>query len=349
MRLALAQAQRSFQGGEVPVGAVLVRAGASAQPVLACAHNQPIGLHDPSAHAEILALREGARKLQNYRLDDCELFVTLEPCAMCAQALLHARVKRVVYGAREPKTGAAGSVLDLFALPQLNHHTQVQGGVLERECAELLRRFFQQRRQVQRQQAEPLREDALRTPESAFAPIVSCFPQWQHNHVYHRDLTGLKGLRLHCLDAGPKQRQARLFLHGPGQWWPQGAGWAQRQLQAHQRILMPDLIGHGQSDKPKKAAWHSLPAHASVLWALLDAQGVERVELVVAPGQMQLAHCMVGQARERVSGLQALAQAECSTLPPAWLQAPFPDAGHQAALKAWKIGQWDQDSAEPGE
>lgn len=142
MRLALAQAGLAGDAGEVPVGAVVLRNGV----VIASGHNAPIAGHDPSAHAEMQALRAAARVLGNYRLPECELFVTLEPCAMCAGAMLHARLKRVVFGAADPKTGAAGSVIDLFAQTQLNHQTQVQGGILAQECATVLQAFFKLRR-----------------------------------------------------------------------------------------------------------------------------------------------------------------------------------------------------------
>jgi tRNA(adenine34) deaminase len=118
--------------------------------LVASGFNQPIALHDPSAHAEMLALRAAGQILQNYRLPGLELFVTLEPCAMCAMALLHARVSRVVFAAADPKTGAAGSVLDLFAQPQLNHHTSVTRGVLAEESAALLQAFFRERRRPNR-------------------------------------------------------------------------------------------------------------------------------------------------------------------------------------------------------
>lgn len=142
MQLALAQAALASAAGEVPVGAVVLRDGV----VVAHGHNAPIGQHDPSAHAEMQALRAAAQILGNYRLPDCELFVTLEPCAMCAGAMLHARLKRVVFGASDPKTGAAGSVINLFAQTQLNHQTQVQGGIQAQECAAVLQDFFKQRR-----------------------------------------------------------------------------------------------------------------------------------------------------------------------------------------------------------
>jgi tRNA(adenine34) deaminase len=142
MALAIEQANCAALAGEVPVGAVLVRDGL----VLAKAFNQPIGLHDPSAHAEMLALRAASRAEGNYRLPGTTLYVTLEPCAMCAGAILHARVERVVYGAPDPKTGAAGSALNLFSNQQINHQTQVEGGVLAEECGQVLKRFFKERR-----------------------------------------------------------------------------------------------------------------------------------------------------------------------------------------------------------
>jgi tRNA(adenine34) deaminase len=144
MALALDAAQAARAVGEVPVGAVLV----CGDDVIATGFNHPIGSHDPSAHAEMVALRQAAHALRNYRLPGCELYVTLEPCLMCAGAIMHARIARVVFGARDPKTGACGSVVDAFANPQLNHHTQVAGGVLATECGDALRAFFAHRRQA---------------------------------------------------------------------------------------------------------------------------------------------------------------------------------------------------------
>jgi tRNA(adenine34) deaminase len=142
MRMAIEQAQLAAQSGEVPVGAVLVRDGQ----VISKAFNKPIANHDPSAHAEMLALREAALVEENYRIPGSTLYVTLEPCAMCSGAMLHARIDRVVYGALDPKTGAAGSVLDLFSSKQINHQTSVEGGIMSEECGQLLRDFFKGRR-----------------------------------------------------------------------------------------------------------------------------------------------------------------------------------------------------------
>ncbi len=146
MRLALELAERAKAAGEVPVGAVVVRDGE----VIARGYNQPIGLHDPTAHAEIAALRAAADALGNYRLPGCTLYVTLEPCVMCAGAMMHARLSRVVFGASDPKTGACGSVLNLFAEQKLNHHTEVTGGVLAGECGTMLSAFFAERRSLAR-------------------------------------------------------------------------------------------------------------------------------------------------------------------------------------------------------
>jgi tRNA(adenine34) deaminase len=142
MAQALALAGEAAAAGEVPVGAVVVRDGE----VIGRGYNQPIGSHDPTAHAEIVALREAAARLGNYRLPGCELFVTLEPCAMCVGAMVHARLARVVFGARDPKTGACGSIVDLPAIAHWNHHGRFEGGMLAEECGAVLRRFFAERR-----------------------------------------------------------------------------------------------------------------------------------------------------------------------------------------------------------
>lgn len=142
MAEAIALATQAATAGEVPVGAVVVKHGL----VVGRGYNQPISSNDPTAHAEVLALRDAARRLGNYRLPGCELYVTLEPCSMCVGAIMHARIASVVFGAADPKTGAAGSTINLFADDRLNFHAQVRGGVMARECSELLRLFFAQRR-----------------------------------------------------------------------------------------------------------------------------------------------------------------------------------------------------------
>jgi tRNA(adenine34) deaminase len=142
MRLALEQAATAQANGEVPVGAVLVRG----DDVIATGANRPIAAHDPTAHAEIEALRAGGRALNSYRLTETTLYVSLEPCVMCASAIVHARGKRVVFGAWDPRAGAAGSIVDVFALPGLNHRVDVFGGVLMEECGQRLKQFFGERR-----------------------------------------------------------------------------------------------------------------------------------------------------------------------------------------------------------
>ena len=142
MQQALNLAHQAALNGEVPVGAIVVKDGE----IIGRGSNAPIGMHDPTAHAEIIAMRQAAQHLGNYRLVDCTLYVTLEPCAMCSGAMQHARIVRLVYGASDPKTGACGSVINLMSEPRLNHHTEVLGGLLAAECGAVLSEFFKQRR-----------------------------------------------------------------------------------------------------------------------------------------------------------------------------------------------------------
>jgi tRNA(adenine34) deaminase len=154
MRQALDQALNAQLAGEVPVGAVITQMVDGAPQLVATGYNRPVTTSDPTAHAEIVALRHAAQMLGNYRLPGCTLYVTLEPCAMCAMALIHARVGRVVFAAADPKTGAAGSVLNLFEHAQLNHHTRLEGGLLAEPAGSLLRDFFAQRRAEQKAERE---------------------------------------------------------------------------------------------------------------------------------------------------------------------------------------------------
>jgi tRNA(adenine34) deaminase len=159
MRIALEQAERARAAGEVPVGAVVVQG----ETIIGLGYNRPIASSDPSAHAEMVAIRDAATRLGNYRLPGCELFVTLEPCAMCAGVIQHARISRVVFGAPDPKTGVCGSVIDLFGVAALSHHATVQGGVMAEESGEMLRSFFAERRRAQKEQRPSGRshQDAL--------------------------------------------------------------------------------------------------------------------------------------------------------------------------------------------
>ena len=366
MQLALAQARQAAEAGEVPVGAVLVRGGQ----VIATGYNQPIGGHDPTAHAEMQALRFAAQAAGNYRLDECELFVTLEPCAMCAGAMLHARLKRVVFGAPDPKTGAAGSVIDLFANPQLNHQTQVQGGVLAGECGAVLQDFFQQRRSEQRQETQlnhPLRDDALRTPDSAFANL----PDYPWAPRYLSDLPSLAGLRLHYLDEGPREGLTWLCLHGNPAWSYLYRKMIPVFLAAGHRVVAPDLIGFGKSDKPKKDSFHSFTGHRQNLLEFVERLDLKNIVLVVQDWGGLLGLTLPMAAPERYRGLlvmnTTLATGDVPLSPGflAWREmcaknpefdvarlfargnpqmsaeecaaynAPFPDRGHRAALRAF--------------
>jgi len=364
MRLALAEALAAAVDGEVPVGAVVVKDGV----VIGRGRNAPIGTHDPSAHAEMQALRAAARHLGNYRLDGCTLYVTLEPCSMCSGAMLHARLARVVYGTADPKTGAAGSVVNLFADTRLNHQTRVHtldDPYLAAECAALLTRFFKERRMPV---PFPLRDDALRTPDASFDALPG-YPWAPH---YLNDLPSLAGLRLHYLDEGPGAApRTWLCLHGNPAWSYLYRKMIPVFLQAGHRVVAPDLIGFGKSDKPKKDAAHSFGWHRQVLLEFIDRLDLRDVVLVVqdwggllgltlpmeAPGRYRgllVMNTTLGTgdaplspgflawremcannpefdvARLFARGNPQMTAAECAAY-----NAPFPDRGHRAALRAF--------------
>lgn len=337
MALALEQAETARAAGEVAVGAVLVRDGR----LIATGRNAPLARCDPTAHAEIEALRSGAAAIGNYRLDGCTLYVTLEPCAMCAGAMLHARLARVVFGASDFKTGAAGSVLDLFALSALNHRTRVEGGVLADACAGLLQSFFRDRRDASRRAARPLRDDALRTPEGRFAE----WPQWAEDGAQVADLPSLDGWRLHYRDLGlPTAARTLVALHGWGDWslWFQPLADAllggSEGMRPGWRLLLPDLIGHGRSDKPKREQVHTMAWHAKVLCEWMDRLRLPPVLLVAAPDALALAAAVSATAGQRVIGTvecPASAEREDSEPSLARWRAPYPDPGHQAAWRAF--------------
>ena len=367
MDLALAQAREAAALGEVPVGAVVVRKGV----VVATGRNSPIDTHDPTAHAEIAALRAAALALGNYRLDECELFVTLEPCAMCSGAMLAARLRRVVFGAAEPKTGAAGSVLNLFAHKQLNHQTTLHGGVLAEECSALLKEFFRCRRVEQRESAGkryPLRDDALRTPDAAFADLAG-YP-WPPNYI--NELPSLGGLRLHYVDEQGRMEEgggpAKTYfcLHDiPGWSYLCRKMIVDFQLAGH-RVVAPDLIGFGKSDKPKKENFHTFIRHRQILLELVEKLDLHNIVLVVSPGSRVLGLTLPAAALWRYHALRTMTQGEAplssgyrdwqeshgrqrdasaamalenycnpekSAEENAACQAPFPDDGHCAALR----------------
>ena len=328
MQLALAEARAAAAAGEVPVGAVIVKDGV----LLASGRNAPVALHDPSAHAEINAMRAAAARLGNYRLDGCELFVTLEPCAMCAGAMLHARLARVVFGAADPKTGAAGSVIDLFAESRLNHHTKVRGGVLGEACAALLQDFFRTRRSEGRERAEPLRDDALRTPDNCFDALPDA--PWPAHYI--ADLPSLHGWRMHYIDEGRQDAPACcVCLHGPGQWsyvWRHLIGCLVEA--GAPRVLAPDLIGFGRSDKPKRDAVHRLDWHRDVLLEWIARLDLHRIVLVLNHDALEPGTLLIDAAPERFAGMLAAELSAETSSGAAW-RAPFPDSGFEAALRAW--------------
>jgi len=364
MREALAQAQLALAAGEVPVGAIVVHGDT----IVGRGHNAPVSGHDPTAHAEIRALREAARVLGNYRLDGCELFVTLEPCAMCSGAMLHARLARVVFGAPDPKTGAAGSVLDLFAQAQLNHQTGVQGGVLSREAAALLTNFFRSRRQEARMQAQPLRDDALRPSDERFLDLPD-YPWAPH---YVSDLPALAGLRMHYLDEGPRAAPLTwLCLHGNPSWSYVWRRMIPVFLAAGGRVVAPDLVGFGKSDKPKRDAAHTFEWHRQVLLEFVERLDLRNIVLAVQDWGGLLGLTLPMEDPQRYRGLLVMnttlgtGDAPLSAGFLAWREmcaknpgfdvarlfargnphlrpqecaayaAPFPDVGHRAALRAF--------------
>jgi tRNA(adenine34) deaminase len=364
MREALAQARLAQAAGEVPVGAVVVHGDT----IVGRGHNAPVSTHDPTAHAEIRALRQAAEALGNYRLDGCELFVTLEPCAMCSGAMLHARLARVVYAAPDPKTGAAGSVLDLFAQQRLNHQTAINGGVLAAECAALLTEFFRNRRHEARVQAQPLRDDAVRTPEDRFLSLPD-YPWAPH---YVSDLPSLAGLRMHYLDEGPPEAPLTwLCLHGNPAWSYLYRRMIPVFLQAGGRVVAPDLVGFGKSDKPKRPAAHGFEWHRQALLEFVERLDLRNVVLVVQDWGGLLGLTLPMEDPERFRGLLVMntmlgtGDAPLSPGFLAWREmcaknpdfdvarlfargnphlrpeecaaynAPFPDSGHRAALRAF--------------
>ena len=364
MALALAQALCARSAGEVPVGAVVVRDGQ----VIGVGHNLCIGGHDPTAHAEIVALRSAASALGNYRLEGCTVYVTLEPCAMCAGAMLHARLARVVYGAADPKTGAAGSVLDLFAQTRLNHHTAVTSGVGAADSTALLQSFFAERREEKTVNPWPLRDDALRTPESCFADL----PEYPWQPHYLNDLPALDGLRLHYLDEGPRDaRRTWLCLHGNPAWSYLFRKMIPVFLAAGDRVVAPDLPGFGKSDKPKRDAAHSFSWHREILAGFIERLDLHGIHMVVqdwggllgltlpmlapqryqallvmntmlATGDAPLSQGFLGWramcakspdfdvARLFARGNPQMSPAECAAF-----MAPYPDSGYRAALRAF--------------
>lgn len=322
MQLALRQAHEAALAGEVPVGAIVVRAGQ----VIASGRNSPLASIDPTAHAEINALRAAAKSVDNYRLDDCTLYVTLEPCTMCSGALLNARLKRVVFGATEPKTGAVSSVVRLFDNPQLNHQTQWQGGVLAQECANVLQVFFEQRRHAHQQKKTPLRDDALRPSDDLWRTFDLPFA-WSR---FETQWPSLNGLRLHWFDNQTPESSGvtpQVYLHGLESW---SASYLSH-LAAHPSAIAIDLPGFGLSDKPKKESAHTVAWHVSVLCDFFK-HAAPQVRDVFAPASLQGLIKPLQQTLPHLA-FHTIAQ-EPQVGDPQLMQAPYPDKGHLAGPRA---------------
>ena len=304
MAQAIELAKQAGEMGEVPVGAVVVCDGL----VVGRGRNGPVGHNDPSAHAELLALRDAAQTMGNYRLENCTLYVTLEPCTMCAGAILNSRISRVVFGAAEPKTGAAGSVHNVFDNPTLNHHTTVQGNLMADESRQLLQQFFKPKRM----NANPLREDALRPLDEWFEGLPD-YP-WHANYV--SDLPALQDLRMHYLDEarnvdGQKQL-TYLCLHGNPAW-----SYLYRKmiptftLHGH-RVVAPDLIGFGKSDKLKKSQAHSFDFHRQVLLEFIERLDLHDIVLVVQDWGGILGLTLPMASPQRYAGLLVMNTSLCT-------------------------------------
>lgn len=365
MGLALAQARLAAERGEVPVGAVVVHQGQ----LVGQGHNAPILGCDPTAHAEIVAMRQAGQRLGNYRLDGCELYVTVEPCAMCLGALRHARISRLVYGCDEPRTGA----INPSGTPREDEHhgrpMQTQPGVRAEEAAALLQAFFKARRQHHKEtRPMALPDFALRTPDSAFESLPD-YP-WTPRYINH--LPALQGLRMHRVDEGPQDAPLTwLLLHGNPTWSYLWRHLIPPLLAAGHRVVAPDLVGFGKSDKPKKTDWHRFSVHRQILLELIDALDLKRVVLVVQDWGGIFGLTLPMAQPERVVGLWAmntwLATGDQPLTPGflAWRQmcndkptfdigrlmqrarsdttdaearaynAPFPDEGHRAATRVF--------------
>lgn len=329
MQMALGLAEQAAADGEVPVGAVVVKDGL----VIGRGRNSPIQSSDPSAHAEMQALREAASVLGNYRLEDCTLYVTLEPCAMCSGGILHSRLKRVVYGAADPKTGCAGSVLNLFSEVRLNHQTAVEGGILSDQAGALLQDFFQTKREQRKAIAVPLRDDALRTPDSRFLDLPG-FPWTPH---YVSDLPNLTGLRLHYVDEGADNSVGVMLCLHPVPGWSYSyrshvAGW----LEQGARVVMPDLIGFGRSDKPKRGDFHSAEFHMRCMAELVERLDLHDITLISPLKDYWLALGLSALLPDRVKSILVHPLVpSVLTAAQAEFNAPFPDAGHRAGERVF--------------
>ncbi len=304
MRVALQQAQLAAGQGEVPVGAALYKGGA----LIAQAHNAPISLCDPSAHAEVLVLKAAAQVLGNYRLEDCTLYVTLEPCAMCAGAIFNARVREVIYAASDAKSGVAGSVTNLFANPQLNPHAQIRGGVLKAQSVSLLQDFFKAQRHLQRQDTHALkaflREDAIRKPIENMPGFhaLSC------NSSY-LVLNALPGMRLHYLHARSKSDVALksyVCLHGVNTCSNVFDPIAPSLCEGGANVFAPDMIGYGGSDRFKKSQAYDFALAMRSLIEWMDAKDLQEIGLITHDASIVWALVLKALQPHRIVSVLAL-------------------------------------------
>ncbi len=336
LQLALEQAQAAQGVGEVPVGAVLVHQNE----VIAVGHNLCSMDHEASAHAEIVVLRKAGKALGNYRLQNCDLYVTLEPCAMCAGAIAHARLRSVVYGVKDPRAGAAGSVLNVLQSSGISHQVAALDAQelpevdaeLRKSLAQLLPNFFQAKRRAQAEQAWPLRPDALRTPASLFGDL-----ELPASSYFLNSLPALGGLRLHYLDNGASTDASTgttyLCLHHSPNWSMAFADFFAAQA-GQARVIAPDLIGFGMSDKLKKASAYSLDWHALVLAEWLQYLAQEQA-LDLASVQLVLqtpAHPLLPALIARAPYLATRSPQIIAPAKNAYCSLPYPDQGHKAAL-----------------
>lgn len=355
MQLALQQAHLAEELGEIPVGAVVLLDGK----VVGVGHNQTIGTCDPTAHAEVVALRAAAKFLGNYRLDQCSLYVTLEPCPMCMGAILHSRIAKVFFGAFDPKTGACGSVLNLPNDPRINHHCEVVGGVSQAQCSQHLSRYFEHLRTSKRHARRPrTREDALRLTEGT----LSTYMEGVESQLVD-DLQAADGLRVQTWKSPEASRTPQhlvLCLHGATSW-----SYIYRDLLRTSRpenvmLWAVDLPGHGGSDKTKKGLEFNVKNQLALLCELLERSSASSIHVLGQDTGCELAVHVASRLPERTASLtlfnpvchdaksfilggtpirsrqQFLAALgrQCEGAPGsiAALSAPYPDAGHMAGM-----------------
>lgn len=357
MQLALEQAQIGETVGEIPVGAVLTLGGT----VVAVGYNQTVSKCDPTAHAEIIAIRKAAEILGNYRLTQCALYVTLEPCAMCMGAILHSRISKLYFGAVDPKTGACGSVLNIPGEPRINHHCEAHGGILQMQCAQHLTAYFQRLRDDKRRNFHVfLREDALRMDPRTLAPLI---PRAESLPI--DDLSASEGLRVQTWRSPHSSQSPEclvLCLHGATSWSYLYRDLFSAEIPADVAVWAIDLPGYGGSDKTKKGQeLRDSAFQIRILTELLQRVTAQRIHIVAQDIGCGLGMRLAAAIPDRIFGFTLLNPAGSDLKPsdsdgmPAVrsrqqftayinklsegeesvakaLCAPYPDAGHMAGM-----------------